>query len=74
MLIENGAEVNALPALKDGRTTIDGAAEHGRLDIVQMLLNAGATEDVIGNKRFTLTIELARKNHHFQRVELVESQ
>jgi ankyrin repeat protein len=74
MHIENGAEVNALPALKDGRTAIDGAAEHGRLDIVQILLNAGATEDVVGNKRFTLAIELARKNHHFQIVELLESQ
>ncbi|KAH8750707.1 ankyrin repeat-containing domain protein [Hyaloscypha finlandica] len=74
MLIENGAEVNALPALKDGRTAIEGAAEHGRLDIVLMLLNPGATEDVVGNKRFTLAIELARKNHNFQRVELLESQ
>ena len=74
MLIENGAEVNALPALKDGRTAIEGAAEHGQLDIVQMLLNAGATGDVVGNKRFALAIELARQNHHFQRVELLESQ
>jgi ankyrin repeat protein len=74
MLIKNGAEGNALPALKDRRTAIEGATEHEWLDLVQMLLNAGATGDVVSNKRSTLAIELARKNHHFQIVELLESQ
>jgi ankyrin repeat protein len=74
MLIENGANVNALPAIKDGRTAIEGAAEHGRFDMVKMLINAGATGDVVGKKRLTTAIDLAKKNRHFQIVELLEAQ
>lgn len=74
MLIENGAEVNALPALKDGCTAIEGAAEHGRLDMAKMLINAGATGNVGGKTRFTKAIRLAKKNRHFQVVELLEAQ
>ncbi|KAJ5347044.1 hypothetical protein MYU51_019983 [Penicillium brevicompactum] len=39
-LLEDGADVAAAPSAVSGRTAIDGAAEHGRLDILQLLLNA----------------------------------
>jgi ankyrin repeat protein len=41
-LIKNGADVNAPASGDDGRTALEGAAEHGRLDMVQLLLNVEA--------------------------------
>jgi ankyrin repeat protein len=41
MLLKAGADVNASPAYIEGRTALEGAAENGRLDLVQLLLNAG---------------------------------
>jgi ankyrin repeat protein len=41
-LIQRGANVNAGPMGKNGRTALEGAAEHGRLDMVQLLLNLEA--------------------------------
>lgn len=38
-LIQQCANVNALAIGEDGRTALEGAAEHGRLDMVQLLLN-----------------------------------
>lgn len=41
-LIQKGANVNALPIGEHGRTALEGAAEHGRLDMIQLLLNLEA--------------------------------
>lgn len=41
-LMQRGANVNALPIGEHGRTALEGAAEHGRLDMVQLLLNFAA--------------------------------
>lgn len=41
-LMQRGANVNALPIGDHGRTVLEGAAEHGRLDMVQLLLNFAA--------------------------------
>jgi ankyrin repeat protein len=71
MLIEKGADVNGLPAVKDGRTAIEGAAEHRRLDMVQMLLNAGSRGNVYGNVGFKRAIELAEGNRHFAVAKLL---
>jgi ankyrin repeat protein len=43
-LLETGADVNAAPAIVNGLTALDGAAERGRSDMVEMLLSAGAGE------------------------------
>lgn len=53
-----------LGRFKEGRTALEGAAEHGRLDIVQMLLNAGVVGDPTKLHRFDRAIELARDNGH----------
>ncbi|KUL86471.1 hypothetical protein ZTR_08099 [Talaromyces verruculosus] len=39
-LLDRGADVTAEASPVDGRTAIDGAAEHGHLDMLQLLLNA----------------------------------
>ncbi|PSN65745.1 ankyrin [Corynespora cassiicola Philippines] len=41
-LIKAGAYINASPAKYCGRSALEGAAEHGRLDMVRYLLEAGA--------------------------------
>lgn len=41
-LIKRGADVNSPPQSQWGRTALEGAEEHGRLDTVQLLINAGA--------------------------------
>jgi ankyrin repeat protein len=66
--------VNARPAVKEGRTAIEGAAEHGRLDMVQLLLNAGAKGDVTGKTGFKRAIELAEKNRHFAIAQVLRAQ
>ncbi|KAK2051780.1 hypothetical protein LY76DRAFT_470800, partial [Colletotrichum caudatum] len=62
-LLERGADVNAPPAAEEGRTAIEGAAEHGRLDMVRFLISAGAVGDA--EKGFGRAIELAEQEHRF---------
>jgi ankyrin repeat protein len=71
MLLDADVEVNAEPAAIDGRTALDGAAEHGRLDMVQLLLNLGAESEEPGATGFDKTIELAEKYNHSAIVDLL---
>jgi ankyrin repeat protein len=57
-LIQRGANVNAAPLGENGRTALEGAAEHGRLDMVQLLLNLEA--EVRGSR----ALQFARKEGH----------
>jgi ankyrin repeat protein len=57
-LIQRGANVNAAPLGENGRTALEGAAEHGRLDMVQLLLNLEA--EVQGSR----ALQFARKEGH----------
>jgi ankyrin repeat protein len=61
MLIQEGADVNSPRAKYGGRTALEGAAEHGRLDMVQLLLDVGA--DIGGNYAKSAK-ELAESNGH----------
>ncbi|KAI0192430.1 hypothetical protein F4808DRAFT_475800 [Astrocystis sublimbata] len=64
LLLSRGAEINALPAKQDGRTALEGAAEHGRLDTVCFLMEMGA--GLRGQMRiyYLRAIGLARYNGH----------
>jgi ankyrin repeat protein len=66
LLIEKGANVFAAAMGEDGRTAIEGAAEHGRLDVVQLLLNLGV--EVAGSR----AIHFARAEGHDGVVALLE--
>lgn len=57
-LVQRGANVNAAPMGRRGRTALEGAAEHGRLDMVQLLLNLEA--EVRGSR----ALQFARKEGH----------
>lgn len=63
-LIVRGANVDAAVMGCD-RTPLEGAAEHGRLDIIQLLLNVKA------EVRGTRALELARKEGHGGMVQLL---
>ena len=65
-LIQRGADVHALAMGEYGRTALEGAAEHGRLDVVQLLLNLGV--EVAGSR----AIQFARKEGHDGVVALLE--
>ena len=66
LLIQKGANVNAAAIGRNGRTALEGAAEHGRLDIVQLFLSLGA--EVAGSR----AIQFARKEGHDGVVALLE--
>lgn len=72
LLIVNGADVNAPPTKTDGRIALEGATEHGRIDMVQMLLNAGVKIYGDGEEQFRRALWLAEKNGHFVTKRLLE--
>ena len=57
-LIQKGADVSAPAIDYDGRTALEGAAEHGRLDVVQLLLDLGV--ESAGSR----AIQFAREEGH----------
>ncbi|KAM0689366.1 hypothetical protein Q7P36_011444 [Cladosporium allicinum] len=66
LLVEKGADVFAPAKGRRGRTALEGAAEHGRLDIVQLLLNLGV--EATGSR----AIQFAREEGHDGVVALLE--
>lgn len=73
MLLNAGAEVNAQAAVHDGRTALEGAAEHGHIDMVQLLLNAGLRLDESGNAQIAKALRLALMNGHTIIKKLIET-
>ena len=70
--IIHDADVNAPPGKWNGRTALEGAAEHGRLDMVQMLLNAGADIGEGGHGQYERALKRAGKNGHLAVKRLLE--
>ena len=71
-LLSLGANVNAPASLANGRTALEAAAEHGRLDMVQILFNAGAASRRSDRGQIKNAITLAKGNGHFGVCELLE--
>ncbi|OCL09079.1 hypothetical protein AOQ84DRAFT_269706, partial [Glonium stellatum] len=62
LLLNHGADVNAAPARFGGRTALEGAAEHGRVDVLRLLLSAGACIDgPVGHKHYQSALRFATK-------------
>jgi ankyrin repeat protein len=70
-LLRNGADPDAAPARSEGRTALEGAAEHGRLDTVAILLNAGVKVDDDHRPQFERAIKRAQEAGHFAVVDLL---
>jgi ankyrin repeat protein len=64
-LIQRGADVNAPSLIYYGKTAMEGAAENGRLDMVQLLINAGA------GRTGSDAVEYARSEGHGNVVALL---
>ncbi|KXJ86087.1 hypothetical protein Micbo1qcDRAFT_168886 [Microdochium bolleyi] len=72
MLINRGADLDAPGAVFQGRTALEGAAEHGRLDAVKLLLNSGTSTTGEGEESLLSAIKYARGNGHISVAELLE--
>jgi ankyrin repeat protein len=64
VLISRGADINAPAAKYCGRTALEGAAEHGRLDIALYLLEENCLIDGSHRKQFIRAVGYARKECH----------
>ena len=73
MLLNDKADVDAPASKRNGRTALEGAAEYGRLDIVQILLNKGAGCGGKDQAQFSRAIALARDNGHNPTADLLET-
>ena len=71
-LLSLGADVNAPGSTADGRTALEAAAENGRLDMAQILFNAGAGSRRSDRGHVTNAIALAKGNGHFGVCDLLE--
>lgn len=68
-LLKQGASLSALPSKLDGRWPLEGAAEQGRLDMVQFLWNARelSLDNAGFEKRQCLrAMDFAQENRHFR--------
>ncbi|OGE51855.1 hypothetical protein PENARI_c012G01603 [Penicillium arizonense] len=70
-LLAKGADVNAKKSLRNGRTALEGAAEHGRIDMLQLLLNEGASIEGNGRHQYIRAIKLAEDNAEFGAAKLL---
>ncbi|KAI1144767.1 ankyrin repeat-containing domain protein [Nemania diffusa] len=71
-LLDHGAQVNALPAKKYGRTALEGAAENGRLDMLELLLASGALTIGKWRRRFVRAVKMATREHHYTAAKLLK--
>jgi ankyrin repeat protein len=65
LLLQRGAEVDAVGIGSEGRTALEGAAENGRIDMLGVLLSAGAQTLGSGSEQFESAKNLAWENGHF---------
>jgi ankyrin repeat protein len=73
LLLKHGADVNAPAAEVAGRTALEGAAEHGRVDMVQLFFNAGAGISGDGRSQYESAMRRASENGHHATRRLLES-
>ncbi|EXK25060.1 hypothetical protein FOMG_18248 [Fusarium oxysporum f. sp. melonis 26406] len=69
LLMDRGARINARGSRRWGRTALEGAAEHGRLDMLELILQSGAAWADSGRQQFISAVRLAMKNAHYAAVD-----
>lgn len=74
LLLQNGADINAPAANYNGRTTLEGGAEHGRLEMVRFLLTREPKLKISGPYRihFLRAVKLANKRGHKEVAEFLK--
>jgi len=71
-LLKRRADLNAPAARFDGRTAIQGAAEHRRVSALKLLLDHGAKIDGEYSRQYRRALELAVQNGHRKVVSILE--
>ena len=72
-VLEFSVNINAPAVVLNGRTALEGAAEHGHIDIVQLLLNAGSKPSGQEDAQYRKAINLASKSGHHAIMRLLEA-
>jgi hypothetical protein len=72
-LFGSGADPNVHGATFEGRTALESAAEHGRINIVQLLLGSETLIAGPGKEQFDRAISLAQVQGHGAVVNLLET-
>ncbi|EFQ34429.1 hypothetical protein CGRA01v4_00148 [Colletotrichum graminicola] len=72
-LLEFQADPNAWGSWSGGRTALEGAAEHGKLDVVQLLLNSGVKTIGGGRLQYVRAIRFAQDEGHHAVARLIKS-
>jgi Ankyrin repeats (3 copies) len=72
LLLSKGARINAPASPVKGRTALEGAAEYGRIDMLQMLLDNGAELYGTGERQYLQSCKLAASNGHITARDLLE--
>lgn len=73
LLLENGANVNYIPDKEIDRTCLECAARSGRIDMLQMLLNAGVAVSGSWSYRYERAVKLAGENGHLAAARMLKS-
>src|SRR5271154_6016266 len=63
LLLEAGVDINALGAKVDGRTALGADAEHGRLDVLHLLLKNDGEDDTLPARRQQAATLVAKNGH-----------
>ncbi|KAI0906918.1 ankyrin repeat-containing domain protein [Ustulina deusta] len=71
-LLDLGAQVNALPAESHGRTALEGAAECGGLDMLELLLASGAHKTGRLHRYFVRAVKRAMAEGHHTAANLLK--
>ncbi|KAK1749693.1 ankyrin repeat-containing domain protein [Echria macrotheca] len=71
-LIRHGAGINAKAASWRGRTALEGAAEHGHLDMLHLLLRSGASFQDDDRRQFIRAVRLAQSEGHNAAVNMLK--
>ncbi|WYZ46774.1 hypothetical protein EsH8_IX_000999 [Colletotrichum jinshuiense] len=72
-MLELGADPSVPGSELFGRTALEGAAEHGRLDVVQLLLNSGVETDGNERRQYVRAIAFASEEGHHTVATLLKS-
>ncbi|KAF4869998.1 Ankyrin-3 [Colletotrichum siamense] len=74
ILVDLGANVNAPGATDEGgRTALEGAAEHGRIDTIQYLLSQGVETNAKGRISYLRVIRYAELEGHMAAAKLLKT-
>ena len=71
-LLDVGAEVNAKPAMLDGRTAFEGATEHGRIEMMMFLVHHGADLLAENSRQYRRAVQFAEDNLQYAAKELAD--